>query len=473
MKRGTWLIIGLLVAVAAVTAAWTPSSTADPKGWTVTVTDTDVDAAWERVGAGADYAVLQADTTIKVGYSYASRYDSLATGNFAGVVGSAWALGSTVDSGGRLNFLTRADSMSFIAAVFGNGYSTRTTVGYLYRNNDSDFRLGTANFTVGFWARSVTTTNPSAIQTVWSSASTPDYLKIRFLTSGKLNVVYTDGGTVSVLCPTGDDSLSTPTDVYDTAWHHYAVQRASTALTLYQDGAAVATTTIVNVGSVDPDTVTIGAARGGTLRFTGRLDEAFYVKAAIDTMLLKYLYRSGTRSADTASVTIIGVGIDSSLKNESVPLPLTNSATTTGRYRIYELATTDTADVWPIIVWSDASSPRKAILDSIPGGMLHGGTALKGVPKRQSLFVDEWACGPADSVSQGTLELRVYPRSIRARTPSNYYVAARARLDGGTDPAGVIQFPALAVPENGQVEVWAIGDYANMAFWTRLRGRRD
>lgn len=174
----------------------------------------------------------------------------------------------------------------------------------------------------------------------------------------------------------------------------------------------------------------------------------------------------------SASVSFLGMA-SGQLRMETLIADST-ADTTTYSYDYLEAVWADTPATMPIMVFSDASSMRGSLLDSIPAGLLEYPIAHRLVPTGKTVYVDYFAFGPADSVAMADVELRVYPRVADTRGGSTgYYVAARGRVDGSVSPAGTTLAPGLVAASGGAVQVWAKGDAADQRIWVTLRGRRE
>uniref|UniRef100_A0A6H1ZBF4 Putative baseplate wedge initiator n=1 Tax=viral metagenome TaxID=1070528 RepID=A0A6H1ZBF4_9ZZZZ len=471
MKRLLTAIMCLIAVAAFAGAGSTPyQGAAQGRGFSLTVIDNDIDAAWELVTADTGFTALAAPDSLSVAYAWLSQYDSLSSGAGPNIL-AVWSLGDTGDESPLNNLLTpSAGTPAFASAVFSSGfsYTAASPVLYIY-DGDSDFNLGTAAFAISLWARSPVAANPSATQTVFSTASSPDYIKIDFNTAGKIVCTFTDDAAATT------DVITGTTDIYDAAWHHINVERRTNTIYLTIDGADDANGALTNAaGSLDPDSVWVNAARNNTTPFQGMLDEVYVTTETRGAEFSSYIYKRGV-APDTAYVHVIGISNSDTLRrSESLTVPMSAHVATDSVYKAFSQAWIDTAESQPLITWSAASTPRQAKLDSIPANLLHYPVAHLFFGKNDQGVLNQviYSNFGANAI---TYELRVYSdlNHIVDYT-KNYDVKCPAYVASGGGPA-IFDFgeTGLYLGPQTYVAVWALGGGANSKGSATLVGRRS
>uniref|UniRef100_A0A6M3XCR0 Putative baseplate wedge initiator n=1 Tax=viral metagenome TaxID=1070528 RepID=A0A6M3XCR0_9ZZZZ len=470
MKRLLTAVMCLIAVAAFAGAGSTPyQGAAQSRGFSLTVIDNDIDAAWELVTADTGFTALATPDSISVAYAWLSQYDSLSSGEGPNIL-AVWSLGDSSDESPLANFLTpNAGTASYTTAVFSNGFSYKASSANLYRYGDSDFNLGTAAFAISLWAKSPAAANPSAVQTVFSAAASPDYIKIDFSTAGKIVCTFTDDAAATT------DVITGTTDIYDAAWHHINVERRTNTIYLTIDGVDDANGALTNAaGSLDPDSVWVNAARNNTTPFQGMLDELYVTAETRGAEFSSYIYKRGA-APDTAYVHVFGISNSDTLRrSEVLTVPMSAHVATDSVYKAFSQAWIDTAESQPLIVWSSAATPRQTKLDSIPANLLHYPIAHLFFGKNDQGILNQviYSNFGANAI---TYELRVYSDLNHVVDyTKNYDIKCPAYVASGGGPA-IFDFgpEGLYIGPQAYVAVWALGGGANSKGSATLVGRRS
>lgn len=147
--------------------------------------------------------------------------------------------------------------------------------------------LGTSDFTMTFWTKAA---KPSASKDFLGnrdSSSGGQYFGMRVDTAGKFGVeMY--GTTVA------GGALTSPTVILDDTWHFAAVERKGATLTLFVDGAQVATGPVTGVPNVNSSKTFLFGKSPFTDSFTnyfsGALDDLRLYGSALSTCEVKNVY---------------------------------------------------------------------------------------------------------------------------------------------------------------------------------------
>lgn len=434
-NRRLGIILTLLCALPAWAGQAIPysGSRTGEGAFTLTVKDTDIHTTYELVDADTGFTQMGSDTTISVAWAAKSYWDSTDAGKGTNVK-AAWKLSSSADASPLNNFLRSltSGSGSYVSAVFSNGFSPTVATPTLYRS-DTDFRYSTTSWAVSLWAKSNSATNPSAAETVYSQAKSPDDFRLQFDTSGRPVLTVTDDGSATT------DAITFGVDKYDGNWHQFVIGRRGSKWVLNVDGVDSTTAVSAAAASLDPDTVYIATRRNQfASRFAGKVDEIF-IKA--DSTLLTtslgfpfYGYQRGREnqglSADSAKVIISGIkASDSSYVSASVKVPLGSAGVSSFNFRALESVVADSDEVAPLLVYSTAGSPRAAKLDSIPSYALDNPQELRLFGKSSNGLLKDISFSHESPTDTTLWEVRVYPSLGDLRSPTTgYYVAAFARL---------------------------------------------
>jgi len=446
------------------------------------VRDVDLGTTLEIVDADTGFTQIQADTVIWVEWAMKSHFDSLNVGNpGAGSVRAVYSMASTADSSRSLNFFQdkgQAD-VNFATAVFGDGASPEWG-GYLTRYEDSDFNLGTNSWVISCFAKGLSPGNPAigTVQTVWSLFQTPDQISLHFKEGGYPVLMVTDDyGTTA-------DSVVLAMDLYDSTWHYLVAERRGSNFKLRADdgtGAYTGTTAVDKAaGALDPDTLIVFAERAAGSPFRGMVD---HLKIVEDSTLTGPEYQkyervrgivamAPTATEDTVTVYITAVMSDSTWEPLALTAPhskISDSLRTTAdslltRLHAFESAHLDKEYAESILVFTDATSPRKALLDSIPAGQLRNGvaqlfTGRRGLLLRSARFQHE------SNRDTTTWQLRLYPSIEDSRDLTDGFdLLATARLNQGYPQfAQTFGVDGLLLPPGSFITVFARGHSASVA----------
>ena len=140
-------------------------------------------------------------------------------------------------------------------SIYFDGYSPRfLRVAY----NSSLSSSGLANFGISFWLNPVAALSAMTDQAMMSPIgrweSGQRVFKVVFLASGQMRVYIAN----HISTDTGSNYVATTgVAVHPNTWHHFVIDYGSSAVTIYRDGVAMATTT---VGTI-PGTLTAGTSR--------------------------------------------------------------------------------------------------------------------------------------------------------------------------------------------------------------------
>ena len=206
-----------------------------------------------------------------------------------------WSFESTADTnnvwGKKLTRAGTGAGVSYGAGVIGQAATLDGSVnGFFQRNNDQSFRRGTAAWSEHIWVKSASASNPAGLEYLVNLRTTNDDIEIYFNTSGQLVARTSDDGASTF------DTSTFAVDIYDALWHHIVYVNDTANFRLYVDGELVVTTALSAVNtSLDPDTLRVGANTGGTLRFSGSVDQQASIRRALTASEIRWLYNQGVR----------------------------------------------------------------------------------------------------------------------------------------------------------------------------------
>lgn len=427
------------------------------------VVDSNLGTTWELVDADTGFTQLSDSARICVAYAYDSWLDSLRESK-AVAAKAVWGLAATTDTTQNINglntvagkYYSTTPAMATATGVFANAYSgTRST--YAHRGADTDFRLGTANFSLTFWLNSKRTGNPSQHEVVFSTYTSPQAVWAKIVSgTGTLRVMAT-----YYALPTDSptrDSVTTTADLCDSTWHLVSIQRRTNTLVVYVDQDTSRTGSFSATGSnINADTVQIGALRTAK-NYPGLVDEFWYRTDTLSYALLHQYFHEGrarlSLASDSAKVKLTGVRTsDSTVVTWICTVGTVKPCTTVAGVRMwrFEQAWMDSTEDLPLLVYSSNASPRTTKLDSIPAYGVWNPIAHK--------YFDKNSQGSLDFVhwdhlakSDSTMwELRLYPDMMSLT--KGYEVKARGKLNKSAPfedvPLGFL------VPQNSYVAVYA------------------
>jgi len=224
---------------------------------------------------------------------------------------------NTTDSSTDANTMTAANSPGTTTAVFGNGYSS-TVDSYLYRNSDSDFNLGTADWYVAMWMKTHSATNPGATERLWSLNYAPEgahnyQVDMHIKTTGYLGLrIWDDGGSST-------DNVDPDGDYYDGEWHHVVATRGGANWHVIVDGIKVGTTAVANAaGSIDTDDLNIGTYWNGGNPYTGLFDDFSLGKQEMTTEVAARIHAEGRKKLGMGTPVFTRTTDDALLSNNVV-----------------------------------------------------------------------------------------------------------------------------------------------------------
>jgi len=182
------------------------------------------------------------------------------------------------DSGNGLNLSSAGGGLSQVSGQFGQAASFSSN-SYLFRASASDFNFGNSDFSVSYWYQR--TSGIGFAPTVSKNSSSSDQGWASWLTSTTVNGDFRDTttGLVSGARPGTDSSQL----------HHVVFQRSGSDLQLYLDGTLIDTDSLVsnvdtsNAFPIGSRNITSGGATtGGSLFYTGLIDEVFIFDNALN-----------------------------------------------------------------------------------------------------------------------------------------------------------------------------------------------
>ncbi len=468
----------LLITSGARAAPFPPETGAANNEWSVVVRDAALTTSWAILGeGGSSFTQLSADTVLYAGLSYLSVLDSLRSGNAGvGTLTGVFTFATSADESANLNFFkTKSGTVAYKTACFTSAVSPRYNA-YLSRNEDTDFRLG-ATWGVGIVTGGFSAGNPGLgkVQEVFSLADTPNKMGIGFNASGKVYGIVSDstqGGFAS------SDSITSATDVYDGAYHVVAFTCAASTMTLRVDGQTALTKSLAHaLSTLTPlDTLNVLGGRAGANDFRGRIDELYLTESANPLTAVFQTFWNRSRlaklgSEDSVAVRVSGLKTtDSTTAVEWLKFPTNGTATGTSRFALFQTAYMDSDEASPVLVWADASSPRKALLDSIPANLLHAPPAVVAFGKKDDYPV--WlGCEAAktDTCDSLFLELRCYPDWKDARAPTTGYYVLWQQILTDQQPTARTDREVL-LPKPGYLAMYgrantASGSAVRVSFW--------
>ena len=299
--------------------------------------------------------IAEESGVIKITSTYQTPY-------MKGARAGAYPLNDVTDRSGKGNDLTNNNSTTFSSGVFGNAATFNGTDQYLSRTGDDDFNCGTGDFTISFYIKSTSASNPSGVEIPFSlfRGDSTDYLQFRFDTDGTADVQVSDDSGSSV------DSINGSGDLYDAKWHHIAIVRDSTTLKLYQDGVLSGSGTLTNAaGSLDFQQVNVGADRGNN-EFAGQMAQLSIGKAAWTENEINLEYQRMVRGLGGATATLANSDVKSvRIDQDSGLAAITTAANqteiwdvTTGLRESIDATTTATINDADLALKSGADDPE-------------------------------------------------------------------------------------------------------------------
>lgn len=154
------------------------------------------------------------------------------------------------------------------------------------RADDPDFNFaGSDDFSINLWMKSDSTTTPFFAQCI--------VCKTNLITIPGYAIYANSNGTVSFAIDDDstwnpDDVVTSPTNLYDTSWHHISARKTGTSrIDLFVDGTLVASkTNLVATGSLSNNSalyISDAIGSGVGQQFVGDLDEIKFYRAALST----------------------------------------------------------------------------------------------------------------------------------------------------------------------------------------------
>jgi len=412
------LMVALLASAAFAGPGGTPyTGSGVANGFAVTVIDVDIDQTFEVITADTGFTAMTTSDTIRVAYAATSRLDSVRAGSGTGDLVSVFTDGTTDDQTGYNNFLQDrgTGTVDSIAAAWGNGYSPRYNA-YMVRLGDSDYNLS-SSWAVAVFSKGLSSGNPGVgtVQTIFSLASSvivsgTQRVDIQYTDDGYITGVITDDGGTSI------DSLVYAVDVYDSTWTSVVFSCAASIISLSVNGSVGKTKDISNATSVLAliDDLSMFATPAGENDFRGHMDEIYVENGRHwltpemgEFIYERYLAVDGN-STDTSLVRIVGMSSGDSLTASRLCTVVVDAAAKTPvPYAVFTNSYLEQAGDHPIMVYTNAASPRSAKLDSIPADLIHYPTAQlifgKGdTPILQKVIYENYG---ANAI---TYQLRVY-----------------------------------------------------------------
>lgn len=177
------------------------------------------------------------------------------------------------NAGGSAHTWTRAGDAQIDTAQskFGGACGLFDGTGdYISTPDQADFALGSGDFTFDLWFRNVAATGSLrtiAYQGDGGGTAAGSAFWIRLNSTGTITAQVSNGSAWTAITTSAVFS-----DSLNTGWHHLALVRSGTTLTLYIDGVAAGSGTLT--GTVfDPSTTFFIGSSGGGTTWNGWLDE--------------------------------------------------------------------------------------------------------------------------------------------------------------------------------------------------------
>ena len=181
---------------------------------------------------------------------------------------------NTTDSSPYGNTMTANNSPGTIAAVFGNGYSSKGASSSLTKSGATGLDGGTASFWGSLWVYPTENTNGRVLTFNGDSNTDRLYISVN-VAANSIQFIYTDDGYSTLENATWSGTIR------QDRWTHIAFTRDSEAIlnVLWVDGIRAATDVALNEvsASLNWDDIGIGDdVNGGGQHFYGRIDDLAY-----------------------------------------------------------------------------------------------------------------------------------------------------------------------------------------------------
>jgi hypothetical protein len=210
------------------------------------------------------------------------------SGYMKGTVGAAYPLESdgTDISPNAYNLTSIGGTHTYVNGVIGKADSiTGATAGWLVADK-ANLRVATGDWSWSCWFKSINASNPGATQVLLSSfpGGAGPYMTLTINTSGYL---------VGTASSTASNAVTGGADLYDGNWHFVGYTRSGSTEYLYADGE-LHTSVAVTHGTVNNDSLSIGAYNDGSSPFTGVIDNPIVtVGSALTPTEIRYMYQQG------------------------------------------------------------------------------------------------------------------------------------------------------------------------------------
>jgi len=342
------------------------------------------------------------------------------------------------------------------------------------------------NWTLVAWSAGLSAGNPGIgeVQIVASGYSTSDIVEIGYNQKGYIF------GRVSDDNGTNWDSVGVAVDLYDSVYHLAVLQSIATtgpkdSLRLFVDHRAPATIAFTNASSVVPiDTVQIFARRAASA-FVGLIDEVYIIEdtTTFDSQMRDFVPGGLTAAAtswtlDSALGVLRGIDPDDSTSTDtSLSAPKDRAVGINDSLLLYERAYLDTCESQPILVFSNANSPRSSKLDSIPANKYHVPRAVIVVPRREKITIERIKVGVLDASHLDiiTFEARGYPEyedALGAGGSNGAVVYGRRVVDSTIGPSKSFIEGPFTLQGPATFEVWAKAAAGSSLGFVEIYGKK-
>lgn len=166
---------------------------------------------------------------------------------------------------GTASLSTSTKKFGTASCSFGVSSNARGTLRW---PDSADFKFGSGDFTIDFWAQ---WNSVSGNQTIYDKrASSAAFRSVLIFFNGtSLNLYASSNGTSWDIA----NAVTIHTPTVDSTFHHYAVVRSGSTWSVYVDGSRTNTFTSSATISDDTTTLTIGDGQSASVYFRGWLDE--------------------------------------------------------------------------------------------------------------------------------------------------------------------------------------------------------
>jgi hypothetical protein len=226
---------------------------------------------------------------------------------------------NTTDSSPYGNTMTANNSPGTIAAVFGNGYSSKGASSSLTKSGATGLDGGTASFWGSLWVYPTENTNGRVL--TFNGDSNTDRLMIAVnVAANSIQFQYTDDGYSTL------ESANWSGTIRQDGWTHIAFTRDSEAIlnVLWVDGIRAATDVALNevAASLNWDDIGVGDdVNGGGQHFYGRVDDLAYGQdLALTDEVVARIYAEGRKKLAMGTPVFTSTPDDALISNNVVDI---------------------------------------------------------------------------------------------------------------------------------------------------------